>query len=154
MDIHQRLENTLRNLRHAARALARAPGFTTTVVATLALGIGANSAVFSAIYAVLLRPLPFPNPDQLVTIAQSSRKAKQPSIAPVRLVDWNRMNSSFQAISGYYTQDESELSGELPTSSMILVTAIEAPSDSGVGTRATLSRTHASRPMPIASFSR
>jgi putative ABC transport system permease protein len=114
MDIHQRFENTLRNLRHAVRALARAPGFTATVVATLALGIGANSAVFSAIYAVLLRPLPYPNPDQLVTLTQHSRKAKQAFVAPVRLQDWNRMNSTFQAISGYYTQDESELSGELP----------------------------------------
>src|SRR5215472_3183995 len=114
MDIHQRFENTLRNLRHATRALARAPGFTATVVATLALGIGANSAVFSAIYVVLLRPLPYPNPDQLVTLAQYSRKAKQGFVAPVRLEDWNRMNSTFQAISGYYTQDESELSGELP----------------------------------------
>src|SRR5258708_28227489 len=114
MDIHQRFEPTLRNLRHAARALARAPGFTATVVETLALGIGANSAVFSAIYAVLLRPLPFPDSDQLVTVAQSSLKIRQPFVAPVRLEDWNRMNTTFQAITGYYAQDESELSGELP----------------------------------------
>src|SRR5712671_431474 len=114
MDIHQRFDTTIRNLRHAARALARAPGFTATVVVTLALGIGANSAVFSAIYAVLLRPLPFPNADQLVTLAQSNPKMRQPFVAPVRLEDWNRMNTTFQAISGYYTQDESELSGELP----------------------------------------
>jgi putative ABC transport system permease protein len=114
MDINQRFETTLRNLRHAARALARAPGFTATVVATLALGIGANSAVFSAIYAVLLRPLPFPSSDQLVTVAQSSLRVRQPFVAPVRLADWNRMNTTFQAITGYYMQDESELSGELP----------------------------------------
>jgi predicted permease len=114
MDIHQHLDNTLRNLRHAARALARSPGFTATVVATLALGIGANSAVFSAIYAVLLRPLPLPNPDRLVTLSAFSVKARQIFIAPVRLEDWNRLNSTFSAISGYYVQDESELSGELP----------------------------------------
>jgi putative ABC transport system permease protein len=114
MDIHQRLDTTLRNLRHAVRALAKAPGFTATVVATLALGIGANSAVFSAIYAVLLRPLPFPNADQLVTVAQVNPKARQPFVAPVRLADWNRLNTTFQAITGYYIQDESELSGELP----------------------------------------
>jgi putative ABC transport system permease protein len=114
MDIHQRLDTTLRNLRQAARALARAPGFTATVIVTLALGIGANSAVFSAIYAVVLRPLPFPNADRLVTLAQSNPKMRQPFVAPVRLEDWNRMNTTFQAISGYYTQDESELSGELP----------------------------------------
>jgi putative ABC transport system permease protein len=114
MDIHQRFDTTLRNLRHAARALARAPGFTATVVATLALGIGANSAVFSAIYAVVLRPLPFPNAEQLVTVAQSNPKMRQPFIAPVRLADWNRMNTTFQAMTGYYVEDESETSGELP----------------------------------------
>ncbi len=114
MDIHQRFDTTLRNLRHAARALARAPGFTATVVATLALGIGANSAVFSAIYAVVLRPLPFPNADQLVTLAQSNPKMRQPFVAPVRLADWNRMNTTFQAMTGYYVEDESEISGELP----------------------------------------
>src|SRR5260370_36554142 len=114
MDIHQRFDTTLRNLRHAARALARAPGFTATVVATLALGIGANSAVFSAIYAVVLRPLPFPQPEQLVTLAQSNPKMRQPFVAPVRLADWNRMNTTFQAMTGYYVEDESEISGELP----------------------------------------
>jgi predicted permease len=114
MDIAQRLENTLRNLRVAARALAKSPGFTATVVLTLALGIGANAAVFSAIYAVLLRALPFPHPDRLVTLAQVNPRMKQPFIAPVRLADWDRLNSTFQAISGYYTQDDSELSGELP----------------------------------------
>jgi putative ABC transport system permease protein len=114
MDINQRVEASLRNLRHAARGLLRAPGFTATVLATLALGIGANSAVFSAIWAVVLRPLPFPHPERLVTVEQVNPKAKQPSVAPVRLADWNRLNSTFQSITGYYMQDDSELSGELP----------------------------------------
>jgi putative ABC transport system permease protein len=114
MDIIQLFETTLRNLRHAARALTRAPGFTATVIATLALGIGANSAVFSAIWAVVLRPLPFPHPERLVTVAQVNPKAKQPFVAPVRLADWNRLNTTFQSITGYYSQDDSELSGALP----------------------------------------
>ena len=114
MDINERLDATMRNLRHAARSLGKTPAFTATVILTLALGIGANSAVFSAINAVLLRPLPFPHGDKLVSLAQSTPKIPQPFVAPVRLEDWNRMNSTFQAISGYYTEDESELSGELP----------------------------------------
>jgi putative ABC transport system permease protein len=114
MDINQTIEGILRNLRHAARALARAPGFAAAVVATLALGIGANTAVFSAIDAVLLRPLPFPAADQLVSVAQSNLRVKTGYIAPIRLGDWNRLNTTFQGITGYYIQHESELSGEMP----------------------------------------
>src|SRR5262245_35769636 len=111
----QWLDASLGNLRHAARTLAKTPGFTATVVLTLALGIGANSAVFSAINAVLLKPLPFPDGDQLMQLNQRSpRFAGNNFVAPVRLRDWNRMNSTFRAITGYYTQDSSELSGDLP----------------------------------------
>jgi putative ABC transport system permease protein len=114
MDIAQGLDATLRNLRVSWRALTKSPGFSITVVLTLALGIGANSAVFSAINSVLLRPLPFPNSDQIVSIAQIQEKTPQPNIAPARLEDWNRLNHTFDAISGYYTQDDSEASGDLP----------------------------------------
>ena len=114
MDMAEGLDAMLRNLRLSLRALAKSPAFSITVVLTLALGIGANSAVFSAINSVLLRPLPFPNSDRIVSIAQVQAKTPQPHIAPARLKDWNRLNHTFQAISGYYTQDDSELSGELP----------------------------------------
>ncbi|MGA7238310.1 MAG: ABC transporter permease [Bryobacteraceae bacterium] len=114
MDIHGGIEAVIRNVRQSARALRKTPAFTAAVVATLALGIGANSAVFSAVYAVLLRPLPLPHSEQLVTLAQVAQGDAQPFVAPVRLEDWNRLNSTFQAISGYYAQDDSELSGSLP----------------------------------------
>ncbi len=114
MDINLWLESMVRNVRHAGRALVKSPAFTITVILTLGLGIGANSAVFSAINAILLRPLPFPNADQLVQVAQSHPKIRQPFVAPVRLEDWNRFNSTFAAITGYYTEDTSETSGELP----------------------------------------
>src|SRR6516162_407647 len=109
------LETFLSHLRYAARGSRKSPGFTAAVVLTLALGIGANSAVFSAIDAVLLRPLPFPHGDQLVHLAQMNPKApKAPFVAPVRLEDWSRLNRTFQGITGYYAQDASELSGDLP----------------------------------------
>ena len=114
MDIHDWLESAARNLKYAVRGLAKTPAFTATVVLTLALGIGANSAVFSAIYAVLLKPLPFPNSEELVKLAQLRPKIQEPSIAPVRLEDWNRLNGTLRAITGYYSDDLSELSGELP----------------------------------------
>ena len=114
MDIAEGLDATLRNVRVSLRALAKSPAFSITVVLTLALGIGANSAVFSAINSVLLRPLPFPNSDRIVSIAQIQAKTPQPNIAPVRLEEWNRLNHTFDAISGYYTQDDSEASGDMP----------------------------------------
>lgn len=114
MDIITWLDSMIRNLRYAVRGLVKTPAFTITVVLTLALGIGANSAVFSAIYAVVLRPLPFPDGDQLVTILQNHPKTRQSPVAPVRLEDWNRLNTTFTAISGYYAEDTSETSGDLP----------------------------------------
>lgn len=104
------------NLKAAARFLRKSPSFSLAVVLTLALGIGANSAVFSAIDAIVLRPLPFPEGDQLVQIFQHDSKGRDANtfVAPARLEDWNRLNSTFQAISGYYPDDLSETSGSLP----------------------------------------
>jgi putative ABC transport system permease protein len=114
MDIPEYLEASLRNFRLAVRSLVKAPAFSLTVILTLALGIGANSAVFSAIDAVLLRPLPFPNGDALLLIQQAQLKNSEANVAPVRLEDWNRLNTTLLGISGYYSQDTSELSGEMP----------------------------------------
>jgi len=110
------IESTLRNLKSAFRFIRKSPTFSITVILTLALAIGANSAVFSAIDAILLRPLPFPDADQLVRLEQYNPKVASPNtfVSPARLEDWNRLNSAFQAISGYYTEDESETSGALP----------------------------------------
>ena len=110
------LDAAVTNLKAAFRFLRKSPSFSIAVILTLALGIGANSAVFSAIDAILLRPLPFPEGDQLIKLGQLRRNAKTPqtSVAPVRLEDWNRMNTTFQAMTGYYTEQESETTGELP----------------------------------------
>ena len=117
-DVHRVpiLETTLKNLQWAVRFLRKSPSFSIVVILTLALGIGANSAVFSAIDAILLRSLPFPDGEQLMSLHQYNPKVKSPQarLAPLRLEDWNRMNFTFQAITGYYTEDVSETSGELP----------------------------------------
>jgi len=109
----QRVEAFGRNIRYSTRTLLRTPGFTLTVVLTLALGTGANTAVFSAINTVLLRPLSFPDADRLVQITQTQQTSES-SIAPVRLEDWNRQNSTLEAITGYLTEDVSDISGDIP----------------------------------------
>src|ERR1700720_1568307 len=104
-DVHRVaiVETTIGNFRAALRFIRKSPSFAVTVIATLALAIGANSAVFSAIDAILLLPLPFPNGDQLLRLSQYNTRVKsaQTFVAPARLEDWNRMNSAFQAMTGY-----------------------------------------------------
>jgi len=117
-DVHRVrvIESTLGNLKSAFRFLRKSPTFSATVILTLALGIGANSAVFSAIDAILLRPLPFPDADQLMRVDQYNPKTRSPLhlVAPVRLEDWNNLNSTFQALTGYYSEDVSESTSALP----------------------------------------
>jgi len=111
-DVAVCVEAFFRNIRYSIRTLLRTPGFTLTVVLTLALGTGANTAVFSAINAVLLRPLPFPEADRLVQITQTQQNGSQSAIT--QLEAWNAMNSTFQAVSGYNAEDVSDTSGDIP----------------------------------------
>src|SRR5467141_2916168 len=110
------LDASLANLKCAFRFIRKSPSFSMTVILTLALAIGANSAVFSALDAILLRPLPFPDGDQLMRLSQYNTRVKsaQTFVAPARLEDWNRMNSTFQAMTGYYAENSSETSSALP----------------------------------------
>ena len=109
------LEAVAFNLRAALRFLGKSPSFSIIIILTLALGVGANSAVFSAIDAVLLRPLPYPHGNELIALFQFNRQGRAANrlVVPARLEDWDRMSSTLQATSGYYLDDDSETSGSM-----------------------------------------
>jgi putative ABC transport system permease protein len=106
----------LDHLRAAARALRRRPGLSAAVVSTLTLGIGANSAIFSAVDVVLLKPLPYPDADRLVSVYESNLARRQATqlVAPVRLEEWNRMNRTFTGLAASYFENVTDTSGPLP----------------------------------------
>ena len=90
----------LAELRHALRLLRRAPAFTAAAVLTLAIGIGANVAVFTFVDAVLFRPLPFVEPDRLVSISESHHETGQDraGVLPGSFADWRERSRSFESL--------------------------------------------------------
>src|SRR6266480_4811334 len=85
------------DLRYALRTLAKNPAFTSIAIVAIALGIGANTVIFSAVNAILLRPLPFKNPEQLVMVWENATHLGFPknTPAPPNFLDWQRQNSVF-----------------------------------------------------------
>ncbi|HKV27760.1 MAG TPA: ABC transporter permease [Candidatus Acidoferrales bacterium] len=91
------------DLQYGGRLLLKSPAFTLIAVATLALGIGANTAIFGVVNTVILRPLPYPNHQQLVNVweTDSNRKIKHGSVPPGDFFDWRAQNQVFQGISAF-----------------------------------------------------
>jgi putative ABC transport system permease protein len=98
------MEIVLKDIRYAARALMRRPAFTAIAVITLALGIGANTAIFSVVNGVLLRPLPYPESDRLVALRQANLP-NQPDtqVAPGNFLEWQRQTTVFESLAAYRT---------------------------------------------------
>jgi putative ABC transport system permease protein len=91
---------TLQNIRYALRMLRKNPGLTATVVFTLALGIGATTAIYTVVYATLIAPMPYPNPDQLVMVWSKIQTFRNVTAAG-DFLDWQEQSKSFQALKAF-----------------------------------------------------
>jgi predicted permease len=95
----------LQDVRYALRLLRKSPGFTIVAVLTLALGIGANTAIFSIVNGVLLAPLPFPHPQELTILFERTANIEKSSISYPNFLDWQRTNSTFASMAAYRHED-------------------------------------------------
>ena len=95
------LERFMQDLRYGFRMLAKSPGFTAVAILTLALGIGANTALFSVVNGVLLKPLPYPQPESLVWVAESKPNFATGSISFPNFRDWQKNNRTFSGMAVY-----------------------------------------------------
>jgi len=100
--VFEPVDRSLRNLRHAFRSLSRAPGYCAAAILTLALGIGANTAIFTAIEGVVLKPLPYHEPDRLVMALLYNRSLKYATeVSYPDFLDWRRNARSFEQIAAF-----------------------------------------------------
>src|SRR5579859_2298849 len=93
----------MQNIRYGVRMMGKAPGFTAIAVLTLALGIGANTAIFSVVYAALLRSLPYSQPSRLITLSERRNPSLDKSwvTAYPDYVDWTKQSKTFQSLAGF-----------------------------------------------------
>ena len=104
------MDNLLQDVRYGIRTLVRQPGFAATAILTLALGIGATTAIFSVVNAVVLRPLPFDSPDRMVVVTNTNLKtgARNTTVSGPDFRDWREQSRSFESLS-YYSSGETSV---------------------------------------------
>jgi len=115
-------ENLLQDLRFGLRTLRKNPGFTTVAVLTLALGIGANTAIFSVFYGVLLRPLPFPKPEQIVQVWEVNEKGGHMDFSDPDFEDLRDQSRSFRGFAEFGSSPQAVSNGQEPM--RIVVSAV------------------------------
>lgn len=98
------MESLLRDVRYGIRSLAKHPGFTALVIVTLAVGIGASTAIFSVVNTVILRPLPYRNADRVVAIQELDPTGRRVQVTPANFLDWRAQNSVFEQLAAILTR--------------------------------------------------
>jgi len=127
------MNGLLQDLRCAVRQFVKTSGLTAVVVLTIAIGVGANTALFSVVNGVLLNPLPYPHPEQLVTLHESKPNFESGSVSFPNFRDWRRDNHTFCAMAIYRgyafgltgVGDALQLSGELVSSDFFQILAVK-----------------------------
>src|SRR5437763_16037557 len=114
-----RMGNIIQDLRHAFRILRRSAGFTSVSVLTLALAIGATTAIFSVVYGVLLRPLPYSDPDRIMAIFEVNTRGTWSRLADPNFDDFRDQNHTFQSVAKYIANIASISGGSQLTRSMV-----------------------------------
>src|SRR4051794_5264024 len=105
------MESLMADLRYAVRGLIKSPGFTVIAVLTLALGIGANTAIFSVVNRTLLRPPPFDRPGNLIMIWQRRGETLRNPVSYLDFLDWRAQSQAFQSMA-LFRQTEASLAGD------------------------------------------
>jgi putative ABC transport system permease protein len=135
------LETLWQDLRYGARMSMKKPGFTLVTVTTLALGLGANAAIFSFVNAVLLKPLPYPDPERIVSVWEKHPGGFSNYISTLNFLDWERQNHCFQFLSAV-TEDMVTLT-DSGSPEQLFVHRVSASYFKALGVEATLGRTFA-----------
>lgn len=128
------MEQLWHDLRYGARMLAKSPGFTAVAIIALALGIGANTAIFSVVNAALLRPLPYPDADKLVIVWEKSRRNDQNVINPANFMDWSEQNNVFTDMAATFDRsavlvgdgEPEEVPAQLATNNLFSLLGVDA----------------------------
>jgi putative ABC transport system permease protein len=133
------LASLANDLSSALRTLRHAPGFALAAVLTLALGIGATTAMFSVVDGALLRPLPYREPDRLVAVFETMPGNDRRQVAPANLLDWREQSSTLTQLTAFYTSRRTIGSGAAPE--RVLSTSVSGEIFTTLGARAAFGRT-------------
>src|SRR3954466_4803241 len=109
-----RFDNFIRDFTHSLRMFAKSPAFTLAAVAALTLGIGANTAIFSVVNAVLLKPVAFPDPDRVVTFMNVTPRGSGPAASPAKFAHYQQQTDVVQDVSAFNTGVVNYTGGTFP----------------------------------------